>query len=333
VHLSQVDLNLFVVLDAIYREGNITRAGHQLNLTQPAISHALKRLRDLLKDPLFVRRGAHMVPTPFTRNMIDQVRQALQILEVNLSESRTFDPTHTRRNFHISLWEYIESVAMPTLLQRLEREAPEMSITTSRVKRRDLEAELASGSLDLAIDVPMTTGDPIHQKRLLGEPFVVMARTGHPAISRTLDLDTYLAQPHVLVSSRRYGPSLIDVELSRLGFRRKVVLRCQHNFAACRVVGETDLLLTLSQGHAQILNPGLGNRVYPFPLKTAHLEAQMYWHESVENDPANRWLRQQIRSVLSPQPQAAAGSRRSVSRASRRESSNDGRSSGRTQRH
>ncbi|MFZ1166777.1 MAG: LysR family transcriptional regulator, partial [Candidatus Sulfotelmatobacter sp.] len=164
MHLSQVDLNLFVVLEAIYREGNITRAGHQLNLTQPAISHALKRLRDLLKDPLFVRRGAHMIPTPFTRNMIDEVRQALQILEVNLRESHKFDPTHTRRNFHISLWEYVGTLLLPALLQRLEREAPEMSITTSRVKRRDLEAELASGSLDLAIDVPMTTSEPIHQE-------------------------------------------------------------------------------------------------------------------------------------------------------------------------
>ena len=313
MHLSQVDLNLFVVLEAIYREGNITRAGHQLNLTQPAISHALKRLRDLLKDPLFVRRGAHMIPTPFTRNMIDQVRQALQILEVNLRESHKFDPAHTRRNFHISLWEYIESLAIPSLLRRLEREAPEMSITTSRVKRRDLEAELASGSLDLAIDVPMTTSEPIHQKRLLVEPFVVMARTGHPGISGTLDLDTYIAQSHVLVSSRRYGPSLIDVELSRLGFRRTIVLRCQHNFAACRVVSDTNLLLTLSLGHAQILNAGLGNRVYPFPLKTAQLEAQMYWHESVENDSANRWLRQQIESVLSPQTHAATGSPRSAS--------------------
>jgi DNA-binding transcriptional LysR family regulator len=333
VHLSQVDLNLFVVLDAIYREGNITRAGHQLNLTQPAISHALKRLRDLLKDPLFVRRGAHMVPTPFTRNMIDQVRQALQILEVNLRESHKFDPTHTRRNFHISLWEYVGSLMLPTLLQRLEREAPEMSITTSRVKRRDLEAELASGSLDLAIDVPMTTSEPIHQERLLGEPFVVMARTGHPGISRTLDLDTYLALPHVLVSSRRYGPSLIDVELSRLGFRRRIALRCQHNFAACRVVRETDLLLTLSQGHAQILNAGLGNRVYPFPVKTAQLEAQMYWHESVANDSANRWLRQQIKSVLSPQPGPAAGSRRAAAGTRRRRSGDAGRASGRKQRH
>jgi DNA-binding transcriptional LysR family regulator len=219
------------------------------------------------------------------------------------------------------------------LLQRLEREAPEMSITTSRVKRRDLEAELASGSLDLAIDVPMTTSEPIHQERLISEPFVVMARPGHPGISRTLDLDTYLAQPHVLVSSRRYGPSLIDVELSRLGFRRKIVLRCQYNFAACRVVSDTDLLLTLSQGHAQILDAGLGNRVYPFPVKTAQLEAQMYWHESVENDSANRWLRQQIKSVLNPQTRAAADTRRSPARTSRRASRDDGGTSRRKQQH
>jgi len=124
VHLSQVDLNLFVVLEAIYREGNLTRAGLQLNLTQPAISHALKRLRDLLQDPLFVRQGPRMVPTPFTRNMIEQVRQALQILEVNLSESRNFVPENTRRNFHLSLWEYAEALILPHLLRRLARAAP-----------------------------------------------------------------------------------------------------------------------------------------------------------------------------------------------------------------
>ena len=225
MHLSQVDLNLFVVLEAIYREGNITRAGQQLNLTQPAISHALKRLRDLLQDPLFVRQGAHMVPTPFTRNMIEQVRQALQILEVNLSQSRNFVPENTRRNFHLSLWEYAEALVLPSLLQRLTHAAPGMSITTSRVKRRDLETELASGSVDLAIDIPMTVSDRIRHKWLLNEPFVVMARQGHPAIKDTLDLDTYLAQRHIQVSSRRHGPSLIDVELGRRGFRRQVFLR------------------------------------------------------------------------------------------------------------
>lgn len=315
MHLSQVDLNLFVVLEAIYREGNLTRAGQQLNLTQPAISHALKRLRDLLQDPLFVRQGPHMVPTPFTRNMIEQVRQALQILEVNLSQSRNFVPEDTRRNFHLSLWEYAEARLLPSLLRRLAHAAPGMSITTSRVKRRDLETELASGSVDLVIDIPMTMSDRIQHKGLLNEPFVVMARHGHPAIADKLDLDTYLAQRHIQVSSRRHGPSLIDVELSRRGLRRQVFLRSQHNLTACMVVSETDMLLTLPERHAQLLNPGLVktgvmNRVYPFPLPGPRLEAHLYWHESVENDPANRWLREEIEKVLAAEPRAPGASRK-----------------------
>src|SRR5208282_5493818 len=99
--------------------------------------------------------GAHMMPTPFTRNMIEQVRQALHILEVHVSASRNFVPEHTRRNFHLSLWEYAEALILPLLLRRLTHAAPGMSITTSQVKRRDLETELASGSVDLAIDIPL----------------------------------------------------------------------------------------------------------------------------------------------------------------------------------
>jgi DNA-binding transcriptional LysR family regulator len=314
VHLSQVDLNLFVVLEAIYREGNITRAGQQLNLTQPAISHALKRLRDLLQDPLFVRQGPRMVPTPFTRNMIEQVRQALQILETNLSQSRNFVPEHTRRNFHLSLWEYAEALILPPLLRRMTHAAPGMSITTSRVKRRDLETELASGSVDLAIDIPMTMSDRIRHKWLLNDPFVVMARQGHPAITDKLDLDTYLAQRHIQVSSRRHGPSLIDVELSRRGFRRQVFLRSQHNLTACMVASKTDMLLTLPERHAQLLNRVLMNQVHPFPLQAPRLEAHLYWHESAENDPANRWLREEIEKVLAPEPRASATPRKAGSK-------------------
>ncbi len=300
MHLSQVDLNLFVVLEAIYREGNITRTGQQLNLTQPAISHALKRLRDLLQDPLFVRHGQHMVPTPFTRNMIEEVRQALQILETNLGQSHNFVLEQTRRTFHLSMWEYLETLLLPPLLARLTQAAPGMSITTSRVKRRDLETELASGSLDLAIEIPMTVSDRIRQKWLLNEPYVVIARQGHPAIAGKLDMDTYLAQRHILVSSRRQGPSLIDVELSRRGLRRQVFLRSQHTFAACMVVSRTDMLLTLAERHVRLLTLDLKTEVYPFPLHAPRLEAHLYWHESVENDPANRWMREQIEKILAP---------------------------------
>ena len=299
MHLSQVDLNLFVVLEAIYREGNLTRAGRQLKLTQPAMSHALKRLRELLKDPLFIREGANMVPTPFSRNMINEVRQALQILEVNLYENRNFDPAHIRRNFQIGFWELMESTILPPLAKVLTKAAPEISITTLRVKRREIEQSLASGTIDLVLDIPITMSDSLRQKPLFSDRVVVMARAGHPAIGRELDLDTYLRQDHILVSSRRFGPSLVDAELNRKGRKRRIVLRCQHYFAACRVVSETDMLLTIPEHYAQMLNRSFDNRLYAFPLKSLQqLEIHMYWHESGENDPPNRWLREQIKKVV-----------------------------------
>jgi DNA-binding transcriptional LysR family regulator len=137
-----------------------------------------------------------------------------------------------------------------------------------------------------------------------------MARRDHPAIKGKLDLDTYLAQRHVQVSSRRHGPSLIDIELSRRGLSRQVFLRSQHNHTACLVVSNTDMLLTLPERHAQLLNAGLGNngeanQVHPFPLQTPRLEAHLYWHESVENDPANRWLREEIERALAPESRDA----------------------------
>jgi DNA-binding transcriptional LysR family regulator len=299
VHLSQVDLNLFVVLEAIYREGNLTRAGRQLKLTQPAMSHALKRLREMLKDPLFLREGANMVPTPFSRNMINEVRQALQILEVNLYENRNFDPAHTRRDFQIGFWELMEAGILPALVKVMSQAAPEISMTTARVKRREIEAELASGSLDLALDIPITISDNIKHQPLFSDRVVVMAREGHPIMAHELDLDTYLRQDHILVSSRRLGPSLVDAELNRKGRKRRIVLRCQHYYAACRVVGETDMLLTIPERYAQMLNSGFNHRVYPFPLKSLQqLEIHMYWHESADNDPPNRWLREQIKRVV-----------------------------------
>ena len=303
MHLSQVDLNLFVVLEAIYREGNLTRAGRQLKLTQPAMSHALKRLRELLNDPLFIREGANMVPTPFSRNMINEVRQALQILEVSLFEDRNFEPAHTRRDFQIGFWELMESTILPHLVKIMAKAAPEITMTTLRVKRREIEMELASGTLDLALDIPVTMSDRIKHQPLFSDRVVVMAREGHPILTQTLDLDTYLQQDHVLVSSRRLGPSLVDAELNRTGRKRRIVLRCQHYFAACQVVSETDMLLTIPERYALMLNSGFDNCLFPFPLKSLQqLEIHMYWHESADNDPPNRWLREQIKKVVDDLP-------------------------------
>ncbi len=306
MHIDRFDLNLFIVLDAIYREGNITRASQKLHLTQPAVSHALGRLREQLDDPLFVRQGTLMQPTPYTRNLIGPVREALQLLERSVADEPAFDPASARRTFNLGLRDVFEATALPPLVARLQALAPGIELASVRIDRRDVEGELAAGTLDLALDVPLAMGESIRQQRISRDRLVVVARQDHPGITGELDLDTYLAHAHVLVSSRRKGWGLEDFELNREGRRRRIVLRCQHYFAASRVASRTDLLLTMPEQYARIANMQFGNRIYPFPLPTQALDAHLYWHATADHDPANRWLRGVMQDVVSAWPDESA---------------------------
>lgn len=294
MNLNRIDLNLFVVLDTIYTEGGITKASRKLNLTQPAISHALGRLRDMFGDPLFERDGRAMVPTPLARSLIEPVRRSLRGLEITLNEVARFDPATTERRFTLSVRDVLEATLLPVLMRRITDSAPLIDVATVRVDRRELEAELASGTIDAAIDMLLPLSDNIRRVRIAADPLVVIARADHPAIGDGIDIETYLKQDHILVSSRRSGLGLEDVELSRLGVQRRVRLRCQHYFAACRVVSLTDLVLTMPESYARIANRQYNNQILPFPLPVPMLDAYLYWHANVEQEPANRWLREQL---------------------------------------
>ena len=294
MHISRIDLNLLVVLDAIYTEGGITRAAEKLHLTQPAISHSLGRLRELFKDELFAREGRAMVPTPLARNLIEPVRRALRGLEVTLNELERFDPATTQRRFVIAVRDVFESTLLTPLLKRVSQVAPSVDVAAVQLERREFESELAAGTLDAALDVLLPLSDQVRRRRISLDRQVVVARKNHPAVRRGLTLATYLKQHHVLVSSRRRGPALEDVELSRQGLSRRIRLRCQHYFAACRVVSQTDLVLTMPGNYAKIANRQFGNQILPLPLSMPPLDAYLYWHANVENEPANKWLREQI---------------------------------------
>ena len=297
MHISRIDLNLFTVFEAIYTEGSITRASAKMNLTQPAISHALNRLRTVFDDPLFERQGHVMTPTPLARSIIGPVRQSLRGFEVTLSEAERFDPASSERSFALALRDVQEASLLPPLMAQIEHAAPFVSLHTLQVERRELEGELAAGTLDAAIDVLLPVSSQVRQSRLLGDKTVVLARQHHPLVRQGLDLNTYLQLEHILVSSRRRGPGLEDMELSRHGLQRKIRQRCQHYFAACRVVSHTDLVLTMPQRLAQVVNQQFRNQLLPFPLETPPLDIYLYWHANVDKDPANLWLREQIRQV------------------------------------
>lgn len=299
MHVSRFDLNLFVVFDAIYTEGSLTRAAGVLSLTQPAVSHALGRLRERLGDPLFVRQGARMVPTPRARAMVTPVRQALAGLQRCLSDEGGFDVNEAQRTFVLGLRDGLEGCLLPVLTGQILDQAPGVRLQSMTVARRQLATELASGRLDLAADVLLPLPESIEHRPVLNGPLVVLMREHHPLAGR-LDLPAYLAAQHVLVSSRREGPGMEDFGLSRLGYRRHIRLRCQHHMAALATVMGSDLLLTMPGLLARQLAPP-GSRLEPLPADLPGLELHLYWHRDQSADPGHTWLRQRVMALLGEQ--------------------------------
>lgn len=293
-NLARIDLNLLVVLETIHAEGGITRAAEKLHLSQPAISHALARLRETFDDPLFVRQGNTMVPTPFARRLLEPVRESLRTLDEAFAGLERFDPATSRKRFTLGLRAVMEPAVLPALMQEILGAAPGVSVAAVRVDRRRVEADLASGALDIALDVLLPVPDAVRHVRLSSDRLVVVARHDHPGIGATLDLDAYLRLDHILVSARRRGMGLEDAALSRLGHQRTIRMRCQQYFAACRVVSRTDLVLTMPERQARITNREFDNRVLPLPIDGPSLDAYLYWHASADTDPANVWLRDRI---------------------------------------
>lgn len=297
MHIGRVDLNLYVVLEAIYREGSITRAAQRLNLTQPAVSHALSRLREVYDDQLFVRSGNRMVPTPLVRAIIEPVRDALGQLQTTLTSPLEFDPATNSKQLVLGMRGVVESVLLPELVAALELQAPLMQFTSVRIPRREMEAELAAGRVDVAFDVLLPVGASIRHKVLLEDDFVVVSRKHHPALQDGLNLEQYLALRHVVVSSRRSGPVVEDFELGRLGYHRNIGMRCQNYFVALSTVAHSQMLLTVPENYAVRNQHYHDLAIWPMPVSLQPVASYMYWHSSVEDDPANLWLRQQVMAL------------------------------------
>jgi len=226
VHISKIDLNLFVVFDAIYGEGGVTPASRRLHLSQPAVSHALSRLRLLFDDPLFERNGRAMAPTPKARDMIGRVRSAIQGLETTLNRPELFEPATAAARYSLAMGEALQSAILPALMRAIVGRAPGIDIAVVMADRRTVERDLATGAIDLALDVLLPLPDDIHRRRLCTEWLAVVVRQDHPRVGEALSLEEYLAEEHIAVSSRRRGLSAEDFELGRRDLRRRVRLRC-----------------------------------------------------------------------------------------------------------
>ena len=282
---------------AVYGAGSLTQAAAQLHVTQPAVSNALTRLRQQVGDPLFIREGRRMVPSLRARQIAPQVEQALATLQTVTRSEHHFDPVTAQRRYQVGMRDLLEFVLLPDLLSDLQRQAPHISLQSRPIERRRLERMLASGGLDLAIDVAIPTGEDIRRELLLRDSLCVVTRRGHALARQRLTLDRWLSQPHVVVSARTSGPVLEDLLLHEHDLTRRVVLRCQHYSAACSVVAHTDCMLMLPRRYATQLTRAFGLVVKPPPLPLAPLELLMYWHRNADSDNGLHWLRSRITTL------------------------------------
>jgi DNA-binding transcriptional LysR family regulator len=290
-HLHAVDLNLLLVLDVLLDERSVTRAAARLGKTQSGVSRALARLRTLLDDPLLVREGAALLPTPRAEAVREPLRRILTQVQLEVLRSERFDPARSDRTFTLAAADYLESLLLPTLVASMQRAAPGVSLVVSSAPRP--MSELVE-EVDVVVG-PMAGGGAATRTRALpAEPFAVLVRRDHPRVGEELDLETWLALPHLLVTPRNRPGGIVDDALALIGRSRRVAVRVPSFLVAPRIVAESDLVLTLPARFAERASRGLPVRILPPPIELAPFVPTLGWHPRWHHDPGHAWFRDQI---------------------------------------
>nr|WP_136249625.1 LysR family transcriptional regulator [Ningiella ruwaisensis] len=293
MNLHRIDLNLFAVFDAIYTAGSLTKAADVLCITQPAVSNSLARLREMLNDPLFVRTGHSMTPTPVAQNIIVPAREALGLLRKSVQQSHIFEPISSTKAFHFSSRDLLEVSIMPRLMARLQTLAPNITLTNYEITRNNVVSAMASGNLDFFADASTFTDPHLKKQKIAQDRFVVLARKNHPLLQNGLSLDTFLKLSHINVSHRRTGAGPVDIALDKLGEKRKVAMRSQHFLTVPSAIVKTDLIACIPYHLAKHYDLAM----YEIPFEIPHIEYFLYWHLSADHDSAHQWMREQIAEV------------------------------------
>jgi DNA-binding transcriptional LysR family regulator len=316
--LARIDLNLLVAFDALAREQNVTRAAERVGVTQSAMSHALRRLRELLDDPLLVRGKSGMVLTARAEALVLPLRSGLVSVDRALARTDRFDPRTARRKFRLATPDLFDLLAIPLLLETIREQAPGIDLVVTPLDAR-LSDALETGEIDLCV-VPRVDDFPggapeldaagLVRRVLFHDDFSCFCRADHPALNEKrprrgnkpapaepLSLEAYAALSHVLVSPRGEGPGLVDELLAKQGLSRRVALRIPHFFSALSIVEKSDLILTgptalglLSASRSKVV-------VLPAPLRLPSHAITLLWHERFSNEPGHAWLREVMIAV------------------------------------
>ena len=289
------DLNLLFTLDVLLAEGSVAGAARRLGLSPSAMSRALARLRETTGDPLLVRAGRDLVPSPRALALRAQVAQLVQDAEAVLRPATALDPARIDRSFTLRTREGFVETFGPALLARLASQAPGARLRFVHKPDRD-STPLRDGSADLETGVVSARSGPeLRTQRLFGDRFVGVVREGHPAAAAEWNLARYAAGRHVAVSRRPQERGRVDAALDALGLQRSIACTVDGFASALALARTTDLIATVPERHTAGLRQGL--RCFDLPLALPPFTVSLLWHPRMEADPAHRWLRSLVREV------------------------------------
>lgn len=290
--LDKLDMTLLRVFHRVMIERKVSTAAEALGLTQPAVSNALKRLRAITNDDLFIRTSGGMQPTTFAIQIAEPVGYALAAIDSTFSQPIHFDPATDRRTFNLGLTDIGETYLLPRLLAHTLDKAPNVRFNTVRKGNDSLQVEMERGDIDLAVDIlPELKGDILH-RRLLKERYLVCLRKQHPlAKKESLTLEDYLSQSHMSVVAKGTGHGDVDAILAKKGVVRKIQLTAPHFMPLGPTLAATDMISTLPEDAARMLEGPYGLTTLPFPIEVPTVNVDVCWHRRVHRDPANLWLR------------------------------------------
>jgi DNA-binding transcriptional LysR family regulator len=295
VNWRSFDLNLLIVFDGVMQDRSVTRAAKRLGMSQPAMSHALNRLRDLLKDELFVRSPRGMVPTPRAEQLALPLRQALAEMQRALEPDR-FIPAKSDRRFTLAIDNYAAVVLAAPLVAAVSAAAPSVQLDLRPSGTLDVIDRLDTGDLDLAIGNVGNVGERFGTAPLLEDRFVTVMRRRHPAGRGNLSAEMFAGLSHLAISSSGEDTSFIDRSLGARGLKRRIALRAPY-LSAGAILAESDLVATLSRRVAEqfVRTHALQSR--ELPVKSPIVRTAILWHRTLENHPAHRWVRDVIAAV------------------------------------
>ncbi|SPF81158.1 LysR family transcriptional regulator [Pseudoprimorskyibacter insulae] len=305
MNFASFDLNLLRILDAVLATGSTTEAANRVGLSQPAVSAALSRLRHALDDPILVRQGRRMVPTDYATALHGPLRRVLDETEAMLTGPAAFDPKTAKATFKISGADFFAELLMPDLADICLREAPGVVLQLVELVPDSYVSSLERYQADMALIPAEPMPDYISEQFLFHSSFVPIARKGHPRLKRlspgdTIPIDLFCDLGHVLFSPEGKLAAMGDSALAKVGRSRRVVMTLPVFHGVLSTVARSDLIALLPHQLAKAQAAKMGFDIYEAPMPVAPSKLVNIWHSRADNNPAHRWLRDQIARLMAP---------------------------------